>query len=100
MLSCTHTVVHSPTPGGGVAAPAGGGARAALPAEDADLVVGQRDALQLRVAGQQRLAQGVVERVDRPVALRRADDPLRRPVVVGEVDLDGGLADDDAVAPV
>jgi hypothetical protein len=84
-----------PHPVGGVDEHPGGGAGAALPAEDADLVVGQRDAGQLRVPADQRLAQRVVQRVDRAVALGGADDPL-----AVHVHLDRRLADHDAVAPV
>ena len=44
--------------------------------EDADLVVGQLDLGQVRVAVGDRAAQGLVERVDRAVALGDADVAL------------------------
>src|SRR6266566_4851555 len=56
--------------------------------QDADLVVGQLQPGQLRVEPLQREAQGVVERVDRPVALAGGHDPL----ALG-LQLHGGLAD-------
>src|SRR6185312_2045618 len=56
--------------------------------QDADLVVGQLEPGQLRVEPLQREAQGVVERVDRPVALAGGHDPL----ALGP-ELHGGLAD-------
>ena len=80
---------------GGVEQDPGDGAGAVVLVEDPDLVVGQLDVGQVRVAVGDRAAQGAVERVDRAVALGDAQVAL-----AVDLDLDRRLGLDLAAGPL
>ena len=78
MFAPTPTVCHERARVAGLDEDAGDGVGAVRGVEDADPEVDQLELLELRVDRQERLAQRVVEGVDRAVALPHRDEPARR----------------------